>query len=290
MNFLTNCVKLNHCRRFFMSKITTEDCKLFLLDLYKDKKVTEWKRIRKFKDENGDSCRDFSHSDGTSLTLIEKNSQLSVMPKAIIPSVIKTDNLPSASIKNVKSKGFSILPLILEDNNELTKKAHFTVFNEEQLKSAKRLVNAFAKPKEDPITPNSDAKGFDAIPNLIYFSFLEDANCDEIEYLETIAKDMNFNALMNDIVVFFIPSTVSSMCDHLSPLIEPLLPIPLLEVEEMSFTLNDGTMTVTDVFEQLTKAGFIYNPDGCALKSLFTQYQLIAIDPVINPNDKTAEY
>lgn len=55
-----------------MSKVTTEDCKLFLLDLYKDKKVTEWKRIRKFKDENGDSCRDFSHSDGTYLTLIEK--------------------------------------------------------------------------------------------------------------------------------------------------------------------------------------------------------------------------
>lgn len=290
MNFLTNCVKLNHCRRFFMSKITTEDCKLFLLDLYKDKKVTEWKRIRKFKDENGDSCRDFSHSDGTSLTLIERNGHLSVLPLAVLTSFIENDKPPVSSTKNVKSKGVSILPLVAENDTNLTKKAYFTIFDETQLKSAKRLVNAFAKPKEDPITPNSDAKGFDAIPNLIYFSFLEDANCDEIEYLETIAKDMNFNALMNDIVVFFIPSTVSSMCEHLSPLIEPLLPVPLQEVEEMSFTLNDRTLTVTDVFEQLIKAGFVYNPEGCALKSLFTQYQLIAIDPVINPNDKTAEY
>jgi len=273
-----------------MSKITTEDCKLFLFDIYKDKKVTEWKRIRKFKDENGDSCRDFSHSDGTSLTLIEKNGQLSVLPLAVIQSFIKSEKPSGISTKSEKSKGVSILPLTLENNNELTRKAQFTVFDETQLKSAKRLVNAFAKPKEDPIEPNSDAKGFDAIPNLIYFSFLEDANCNEIEYLETIAKEMNFNALMNDIVVFFMPSTVSSMCDHLSPLIEPLLPVPLQEIEEMSFTLNDSNLTVTDVFEQLTKAGFVYNPDGCALRSLFTQYQLIAIDPVINPDDKTAEY
>lgn len=136
-----------------MSKITTEDCKLFLLDLYKDKKVTEWKRIRKFKDENGDSCRDFSHSDGTSLALIEKNGQLSVLPLAVLTSFIENDKPPVVSTKNVKSNGVSILPLILEDNNELIKKAQFTVFEESQLKSAKRLVNAFAKPKEDPITP-----------------------------------------------------------------------------------------------------------------------------------------
>lgn len=275
-----------------MSKITTEDCKLFLLDLYKDKKVTEWKRIRKFKDENGDSCRDFSHSDGTALTLVEKNGQLSVLLSAVLTSFIKSDLSSGTSTKNVKSKDISILPFAAETNNTLVKKAHFTVFDETQQKSAKRLLNAFVKPKEDPITPNSDAKGFDAIPNLIYFSFLEDANTDESEYLEEISAALNFKAPMRDISVFFMPSTVKSFCEHLSPLIEPFITLPLHEVEEMSFKINDSetVLTVTDVFDQLTKAGFVYNPDGCALKSLFTQYQLIAIDPVINPDDKTADY
>jgi hypothetical protein len=166
------------------------------------------------------------------------------------------------------------------------------LFDESSKKSAKRLVNAFVKPKEDPVEPDSGAKGFNAIPNLIYFSFLEDANPDESEYLEEIAAEMNFKASMRDISVFFMPSMVKSFCEHLSPLIEPFITLPLYEVEEMSFKINDSdtVLTVTDVFEQLSKAGFVYNPDGCALKDLFSQYQLINMEPVINTNDKTAEH
>lgn len=253
-----------------MTKITTEDCKLFLLDLYKDKNGAKWKRVRKFKDQNGDVCREFSHSDGTLVTLVEKKCQLSVLPLQYYPESL-----------NIK---------VNQENKEnQSGQALFTLFDESSKKSAKRLVNAFVKPKEDPVEPDSGAKGFNAIPNLIYFSFLEDANPDESEYLEEISADMNFKAPMREIAVFFMPSTVKSFCEHLSPLIEPFITLPLYEVEEMSFKVNDSdtVLTVTDVFEQLSKAGFVYNPDGCALKDLFSQYQLINIEPVINRNDNT---
>lgn len=256
-----------------MTKITTEDCKLFLLDLYKDKNGAKWKRIRKLKDQNGDVCREFSHSDGTLVTLVEKKCQLSVLPLQYYPELL-----------NIKVNQ--------ENKEKQSGQAFFTLFDDTSKKSAKRLVNAFVKPKEDPVEPDSGAKGFNAIPNLIYFSFLEDANPDESEYLEEIAVEMNFKAPMRDISVFFMPSMVKSFCDHLSPLIEPFITLPLYEVEEMSFKVNDSdtVLTVTDVFEQLSKAGFVYNPDGCALKDLFSQYQLINIEPVINTNDKTAEH
>jgi len=271
-----------------MSKITTEDCKSFLLDLYKDKKVVNWKRIRKFKDENGEICRELKHSDGTSVTLIEKNGQLSVLIQPDYPVLLSSQT----TVNTEKSKNVSILSFVDESDKEHSKKTVFTLFDETQQKSAKRLVNAFVKPKEDPVEPDSSAKGFQAIPNLIYFSFLEDANPDESEYLEEIAAEMNFQAPMRDIAVFFMPSTVKSFCDHISPLIDSFLTLPLYEVEEMSFKINDcdTPISVTDVFEDLCKSGFVYNPDGCALKNLFTQYHMVPTEPVIDLNDKTAEY
>jgi hypothetical protein len=275
-----------------MSKITTEDCKSFLLDLYKDKKVVNWKRIRKFKDENGDVCREFKHSDGISVTLIEKNGQLSVLIPQDYQVLLSSKPISKTTVNTEKPKNVSILSFADESDKEHLKKTVFTLFDDAQQKAAKRLVNAFVKPKEDPVEPDSSAKGFQAIPNLIYFSFLEDANPDESEYLEEIAAGMNFKAPMRDIAVFFMPSTVKSFSDHISPLIEAFLTLPLYEVEEMSFKINDcdTPLSVTDVFEELCKAGFVYNPDGCALKNLFTQYHMVPTEPVIDLNDKTAEY
>lgn len=263
-----------------MPKITTKDCKLFLLDIYKDKKVTNWKRIRKFKDINGNFCREFKHSDDTVITLIEEDGHLSVLLTQYYTESL-VDDLSVESTNNSENS-----------KTQCNMSTVFTLFNENQKKSAKRLVNAFVKPKEHPITPNSDDKGFEAIPNLIYFSFLEDANPDESEYLEEITADINFKAPMREIAVFFMPSTVKSFCDHLSPLIEPFLTLPLDEVEEMSFKINDADtpLSVADVFEELSKSGFVYNPDGCALRSLFEQYSFINIEPIVSSNDRTVEY
>jgi hypothetical protein len=269
-----------------MSKITTEDCKSFLLVAYPDKKNVEWKRIRKFKDENGDSCREFSHSDGSHISLVEKNGQLSV-----ITTISRTFDKKKSVTTTDKTSNTTIATSNEQDKINC-KKAVFTMFDDNNKKAAKRLVNAFVKPKEDPVEPDSSSKGFQAIPNLMYFSFLEDANPDESEYLEEIAAEMNFKAPMREIAVFFMPSTVKSFCDHISPLIESFLTLPLYEVEEMSFKINDcdTPLSVADVFEQLSKEGFVYNPDGCALRSLFEQYSFINIEPIVDPNDRTAEY
>jgi len=257
-----------------MPKITTNDCKLFLSDLYKDKNGENWKRIRKFKDENGYICRDFKHLDGELVTLIEKNSQLSVLllHNSLNPSINKKEPIPTVALDR--------------------KNTPFTLFDESQQKLAKRLVNAFVKPKDEPIEPDSSSKGFSAIPNLMTFSFLEDANCDEHEYLTEIASTMQFDAPMKDIIVFFAPSTVKSLCHHISPLVEPFLSIPLEEVEEMSFRLNseNSNLTVLAVFESLCLAGFVYEPKGCALTQLFSPYKMINVSSVIVNNDKSLDF
>jgi hypothetical protein len=263
-----------------MSKITTNDCKVFLSVIYPDKKSSNWKRIRKFKDENGNVCREFNYLNDESVILVEKNSQLSVLlSKYQIETSIKENHNKTV----VNDENSSSLP-VTEGHS-----VSFTLFNDIHQKAAKKLVNAFVKPKEDPVEPDSSAKGFDAIPNLIQFSFLEDANGDETEYLEEIVRTMNVNAPMDNLSVFFIPTTVKSLCEHISPLVEPFLTVPLYESEEMTFKINnsDETLTVSDVFKRLSEAGFVYNPEGCALRSLFEQYQIVNIEPVIHTDDKT---
>ncbi len=64
-----------------MSKITTENCKDFLISYFKDKDIEssskDWKRTSKYK-ENDLWIRDFSHPDIGSISVIEKNGILEI--------------------------------------------------------------------------------------------------------------------------------------------------------------------------------------------------------------------
>lgn len=65
-----------------MSKITTNDCKNKLVDLFPDTESKDWKRTKKYKNEDGLYCRDFeNHISGETATLLESNNQLVLVSK-----------------------------------------------------------------------------------------------------------------------------------------------------------------------------------------------------------------
>lgn len=52
-------------------KYTTEDCKKYLITIYKDTTESGWKRSKKYKDENQRIARDFIYEDGRTATILE---------------------------------------------------------------------------------------------------------------------------------------------------------------------------------------------------------------------------
>lgn len=52
-------------------KYTTEDCKKYLITVYKDTVESGWKRSKKYKDEEQRVARDFMYEDGRIATILE---------------------------------------------------------------------------------------------------------------------------------------------------------------------------------------------------------------------------
>lgn len=52
-------------------KYTTEDCKKYLITVYKDTVESGWKRSKKYKDEEQRVARDFMYEDGRTATILE---------------------------------------------------------------------------------------------------------------------------------------------------------------------------------------------------------------------------
>ena len=98
-----------------MSKITTEDCKNYLINYYEKKEIitqeSEWKRVKKYKNEDGLWVRDFEHKIIGMIHLIENNGQLMVVEN---PNV-KTEK---SQVNNDKNKSVMV-DLISFDPNQI---------------------------------------------------------------------------------------------------------------------------------------------------------------------------
>lgn len=65
-----------------MSKITTKNCKEKLVEFFPYTKENEWKRVNKYKGEDGFWIRNFENKEhGKSILLIEKNDELNIIQK-----------------------------------------------------------------------------------------------------------------------------------------------------------------------------------------------------------------
>ena len=79
-----------------MSKLSTDDCKDFLMQHYPDSKRTQWKRVSKYKDDTGCVCRDFNNPSVGDVTLVEVNGSLELKQSTVVavtPIVIKDNTV-----------------------------------------------------------------------------------------------------------------------------------------------------------------------------------------------------
>lgn len=79
--------------------ITTEDCKKVLCEIY-DTKVSNWKRVKKYK-LDGIWYRDFENEiDGYNATLKEKNGQLYLVPQEVIEKIEEKQQVGDSSLNS----------------------------------------------------------------------------------------------------------------------------------------------------------------------------------------------
>lgn len=234
-----------------MSKITTEDCKQFLLLKFPNLANKDWKRTRKYKDENSNWCRDFEHKSGEFVTLIEINNEL-VLSDAAIP------------IKKIEKT------INIKDPNKVI---YYRQFSPELVKACKKIVKKATDYDEDEefeIQP--EMKGYEAIPNCFRFFFVGDCYNLDTKITKEVYFEMKF-------AVFFSPITTECYDQHLDYIIGDFLPSYYNEECECQFTPhfenNEDALTIRQILEQLSEIGFIYEKELCDLKEDFKDYTFI---------------
>lgn len=247
-----------------MSKITTEDCKQFILEnCTKENMIThidDWKRIKKYKNEEGLVERQFQHPQHGILTLVEKNGALEV-------------------VNSEEKDNKHILP--------------FKKFSAQELKEAKQLVEDYY---ENDTVPVASQPGYLAIPNMYSFCFLEDSNIDLPEVIEDINKGKDVHGLVTGLNVFFVNHYSSDYnCIHCENILKDFLPEFLEETEEANFSIYseysmvygedrkdvENTMPqikLLEFIQDMTQRGFHYDKSQCAFGNLMKNYKEVAFD------------
>lgn len=224
-----------------MSKITTEDCKNFLLQKYPDLAVKSWKRIKKYKNEQGHWCRDFEHATGVAITLFEINDALQLgEPINLNISIPVDDTSPILYYKSF--------------DPALVKKG---------FKMVKKYVTEYLE-----YVPSSDMAGYETIPNSVVFFFNNIADPSLILH----------GGLDEDVSISIYPN-YGQFTDHIDELIGEFLPDYLSEVCECEFAPwfddNSQALTAAQIMEDLLKRGFVYESKECSLKNTYGTHKLV---------------
>lgn len=235
-----------------MSKITTEDCKLFLSKTFPELNEKGWKRIRKYKNDSSIWCRDFEHSSGKVVVLMEIDNVLKISDNTLL----KPKQNKETEIKDI------------------SKVIYYKQFKPDQIKDAKKIVKKLTKFFEDDEKDIdiSEMKGFDAIPSCFTFFFLGEGYKSDTKITEEINSNMDFS-------IFFSPITDKYYDQHLEHIIGNFLPDTYSEECECTFSShfeNDNeALTIKQILENLSEIGFIYDNKRCDLKNEFKDYTFI---------------
>ena len=229
-----------------MSKITTEDCKQYLTEQFPELSAKDWKRTRKYKDDNSCWCRDFSHKTGITTTLIEVDGKLCISD----------------------SEKFAKKEIEIKDPSKVL---YYKKFDDSLVKAAKKIVKKYTDYEDDEFEVSPEMKGYDAIPNLISFFFLGEYPPDT-----KITKEISFNM---DFSIFFSPVTDKYFDQHLQPLIADFIPEHFGEECECEFAPfyenEDEALTIREIMQKLLDRGFIYDVKRCDLQEYFKDYTII---------------
>ncbi len=232
-----------------MSKITTEDCKNLLQQSYPDLAIKSWKRIKKYKNEQGEWCRDFEHTTGLNITLIEHNGSL------------KLGNNVELNVSSNSN----------DDNRPVL---YYKSFEPSLVKKGFKMVKKYVDDYLDYV-PSSDLNGYETIPNSVVFFFnnVSDPN-------------LKLTGGIDDEVSISIYPSYGDFTDHIDELVGEFLPDYLSEACECEFVPwfddNNEALTASQIMDDLLKRGFIYESKHCSLKDTYSVYKLVPkIDVVV---------
>lgn len=222
-----------------MPKISTDDCKKFLKESFPEQ--NNWKRIKKYKNNAGQWCRDFESESGFATTLIENNDQLTLISKT-------------------------------QKENDCF---YYKKFPENEVKFAKKIVSSYVNyhygDDSDYEGINHRMAGYEAIPNC--FEFFIDT-CNEEYTPESIVDDQTYKNF--DIGLFFAPIG-HEFDQHLQEILEDFLPKNMSETMECVFEIApDKPISIKDLIQSLCDRGFIYNSEYCGLVKHFKKYKVFS--------------
>lgn len=256
-----------------MSKITTEDCKNFLknhfLKLKVSTELSDWKRTKKFKNEDGLWCRDFSHPVLGTKTILENNGILSI-------------------VENIEQTQ-EIIPIV-NPNNNLT----FTqkIFSLKEKQSANQILVDFIE-QNDNGTFTDDffetelfKKYSHAMPSQFAFNFPCDSYGNEKSAITNgIDTPMNYGSDYGDEFVICFSDVEDSEPDYYAS--QSLLTLPKWmgfgDEYHASLSPEAGKlMTVREFFKMMLALGFTYNPTDCLFSDYFKNAQLNTSSKVSN--------
>ena len=221
-----------------MSKITTDDCKNFLMEHYPDSGKSKWKRVSKYKDDVGLWCREFNHPSVGDITIIENNGTLSLKQTAV----------PN--------------PIDIKNNTII-----FRQFSKKDNTDAKRLIKRYIgtiygeneeDEEEEEFIQQSTQKGYEAIPNQInyFFTLLDEEYEDQ---MKRINENKDYNAKLNTFILYIYPNQEENYDQHIGPLLENFLGPQFSEDTECIFSTSfDEPMSIKDFVQMMSSKGFVY--------------------------------
>lgn len=232
---------------------TTEQCKVFLVHYFSEQNPAintlekEWKRTKKYKNEQGLWLRDFTHPVAGSVTLLENAHGLSVQSE-----------LTRQISQNHK-------------NNHID----WLVFDKKAQKEALNIVKYYV----EELDVDKDSAKFEqyayAIPNQIGFYFYAD-------YLDNsfAEKKLSLKIGRNGQQEFCV--TIAPLCDphfdqHMDWLIGSYLPNYLDEMSEALYDITEPDITIEQFVRDMSERGFVYLQDECFFGEIFSGFDFHSI-------------
>ena len=244
-----------------MADISTDDCKDFLISKFPNSKRALWKRERKYKNDAGNWCRDFSNPDVGNVSLVEVNGVLSFFKKT---ATTGSTSAPAVSSQKIELGSHDIF---------------VRTFSKDDMDRASKMVDEFVNTNHEP---RATSAGFLAIPSQFTYSFT-DIDDDESGEFARANRHLDINARFNTFSLYLTPVEYDDYDQHLHPLLKEFFPRSSGEEMECVFGFYyDNPISIKDFVTMLSKQGFKYEferddryDDRCLLKDVMRTFNFV---------------
>lgn len=255
---------------------TTEQCKAFLIQYFLEQQPAiqtqekEWKRTKKYKNEQGAWLRDFIHPVIGALTLLESEQGLSV-----VSDMSKDVTQVTNSNSNTKQQ------------LDKTKLIDWLVFDKKAQKEASKIINYYVEELDVDKESIAFEKYSYAIPNQIGFYFYHD-------YLDNSLAEKKLSLKIGRNGNQEICVTIAPLCEphfdqHMDWLIANFLPDYLDEISEAFYDVTDREITLEQFVRDMSQRGFVYLKEECFFGDVFSDFHFQAVASKNEKNKQLAQ-